>query len=313
MNSSVLIKMIELFIIILVGYGTSKLGVLNVQVKASLSRLILNVAMPCTILASVLTSETLPDATTIFRLLIVSFLTYIILFLLAKLTARVLRLKGTQKGAAEFGIMFSNVGFIGFPVTAAVFGSSAIFYTSVFNMPFNLLCYSVGILMLQNGNDGQKMDRTILMDTVKKALNPGFFSAVIALALALMKFQGPAWIGDTTELIGGITTPGALLIIGMALAEMPVKDMFSNVKAYIFTVISVVVTPLVMYLIFRPFVSADPLLLGVMTIISAMPVATAGTMLCVSYGGDEKFMAQVTFLTTLASVVTIPVFASFLV
>jgi hypothetical protein len=93
---------------------------------------------------------------------------------------------------------------------------------------------------------------------------------------------------------------------------MPIAEMFNNGKAYLVTFISVIVTPVVMYLIFAPFTASDPLLLGETVIISAMPVATAGTMLCVEYGGDEKFMAQITFLSTLVSVVSIPVIAMFL-
>ena len=85
--------------------------------------------------------------------------------------------------------------------------------------------------------------------------------------------------------------------------------MSSNAKAYLFTIVSLIITPLVTFAIYRPFTQDDPMLLGVAVIISAMPVATAGTMLCVEYEGDEKLMAQVTFLTTVLSVITIPMLA----
>lgn len=330
---SVFIKMMELFLIILIGYGATKLGVLNATIKEGLSKIILNISMPCTILASVMMTDRLPDAKQILGVLLVAFLTYVVLYLLAKITSFLLRLSGQQKAVAEFGIIFANVGFIGFPVTQAVFGNQATFYTSVFNMPFNLLCYSLGVYLIQKGNGqtealtaqsketealtGRSAQKKAGKENRIKSLpklfgNAGLIAAVICLIMALCKYRGPRILGETFEIIGGITTPGALLIIGAALAQMPVKEMFGSFKAYIITFISVVVTPLAMYVLFAPFVSGDALLLGETVVISAMPVATAGTMLCVAYGGDETFMAQITFLSTLLSVITIPLIATLL-
>ena len=136
----VFIKMSELFLIIIIGYIAAKAKILGPNVKAALSKIIINISMPCTILSSVMNSENLPSTSEILFILLISFSTYIVLFALAKGTSFILRLKGQQKGAAEFGIMFANVGFIGFPVTYAVFGPESAFYTSIFNMPFNLLC-----------------------------------------------------------------------------------------------------------------------------------------------------------------------------
>ena len=325
----VFIKMSELFLIIIIGYIATRLHILGPGVKAALSKIIINISMPCTILASVMTSDNLPSTGEIVMLLIVSFSTYIVLFILAKITSFVLRSKGLEKGAVEFGIMFANVGFIGFPVTAAVFGPDSTFYTSVFNMPFNLLCYSLGIAMISGyfikdknmGNvDSSKATTPEPVSALgnrrkmlkKILLSPALIAGVLCIIMGLTKFQGPEFLADTFDIVGGITTPGALLVIGSSLAEMPFREMFTNVKAYIFAVFQVLITPLVMYLIYRPICGDNALLLGETVIIAAMPVATAGTMLCVEYGGDEKFMAQITFITTLATVLTIPLLATVL-
>lgn len=302
-------KMVELFLIIIIGYVSTKLGVITKEIKAGLAKLILNIAIPCTIISSVANSEHIPSGKQIITLLLVSGSSYIVLFILSKITALIMGARGIQKGAVEFGIMFSNVGFIGFPVTQAIFGTEALLYTTMFNMPFNLLCYSLGVSMLNGKNLTETNKEINWKHTMKLIFTPAMVSSLVAVIMALTKFQGPAMIGDTLEMVGNITTPGALLVIGSSLSEIPVKAMFNNVRAYVFTLMSVVVTPLVMYCIYRPFTASDPMLLGVCVIISAMPVATAGTMLCVEYGGDERFMAQITFLTTLASVVTIPLMA----
>lgn len=314
-------KMMELFIIIIIGYVTHRLNILTTEVKKALSKVVLYVTLPGTILSSVMNAETLPSLGQIGRILIFAFLSYAVFFVIAKLTGKLLRLQGKQKGAVEFAIIFSNVGFVGFPVTYAVFGADSVFYTCIFNLPFNVICYSLGVMLLTAGAAGQKAKDDEPRNEDKKAkvrrwvkliATPSLISSVIALIMAAFGYQGPEFIADTVELIGDVTTPAALLIIGIALAEMPVKEMFSNVKAYIVALISVLVTPMIIFLIFNPFAGGDRLLIGEAVIIAGMPVATAGTMLCVEYGGDEKLMAQMTFISTVLSLVTIPLLAVFL-
>lgn len=307
-------KMAELFLILIIGYIATKVNIISKHAKAALSKIIINISMPCTILASVMTSDNLPSTSEIIKLLIVAFSTYIVLFVLAKITSFILRVKGLKKGAVEFGIMFANVGFIGFPVTEAIFGQKSLFYTSIFNMPFNLICYSLGIAMVSGYfNKDESGDKSSGMSSYDKRkmlrkifLSPALIAGVLCVLMGITKLQGPVFLAETFDCVGGITTPGALLVIGSSLAEMPFREMFNNAKAYIFALIQVVITPLIMYLIYRPICADNQLLLGETVIISAMPVATAGTMLCVEYGGDEKFMAQITFITTLATVITIP-------
>ena len=313
---SVFIKMIELFLIIIIGYGAYKVKYIDGGVKVALTKLILNITMPCTILASVMTATELPEASMIIKLLFIATIEYAIYFVIAKATSKVLRLTGSKKAVAEFAIMFANVGFVGFPVTNAVFGEASTFYTMIFNLPFNVLCYSLGVYLLQQGDATEEEKEFIEELPVKSRVNkifklfmtPAMISSVIALVLAFTRVHTPAVIADTCDIIGKITTPGALIIIGCALAQMPLKEMFGDIKAYLFTIICVIVTPAIVYLCYFKFVT-EPLAIGEAVIMAGLPVATAGTMLCVEYGGDEKFMAQITFLTTLVSVITIPVIA----
>ena len=183
------------------------------------------------------------------------------------------------------------------------------------------MCFIVVVMLLNAGiekdNDvqsatGEQSTKEKLFRIAKLIITPSLVCSIIALIMAMVGYQGVSLIADTVETVGNMTTPAALIIIGIALSEMPVKDMFTNVKADIVSVISVLVTPLIIYLIFNPFAGNDALLIGEAVIIAGMPVATAGTMLCVEYGGDEKLMAQMTFISTVLSIVTIPLLAVFL-
>lgn len=305
---SVFIKMIELFLIIIVGFIGCKVKVFGKEARVAVTKLVLNITLPATILASVMTQDTLPDTGQVLMLMLVATLSYVILFAAAFIVPAILGISKDKRGIYRFMLAFGNVGFIGYPVTEAIFGSQAVFYTSVFNLPFNMLVYSVGTAFIQssavNGDEAQKKNKL----TYKTFLTPCMLAAVISIIMALFNFKGPSIIGETFDMIGGITTPAALMIIGSSLADMPFKEMFNNPKIYAFSLFRLIIVPLITYFIFGIFVK-EALLLGVCVIIAAMPVATNGTMLCLQYGGDEKLMAQGTFITTLASVFTIPLLA----
>lgn len=315
---SVFTKMVELFLIIIVGYGTCKAKIFDKETRVRATKLVLNVTLPATILASVMTQDNLPEVMQILQLLLVAVLSYVILFACAFIVPRLMGVQKSQIGIYEFMLVFGNVGFIGYPVTQAIFGSQAVFYTSVFNLPFNLLVYSVGVLFIQTsaamtriGAQGKAVNQAAGKKpaiTAKTFLSPCMVASVLSIIMALCHWKGPAFLGNTCDMIGAITTPMALLIIGSSLADMPFREMFSNTRIYIFSIFRLILVPLLTYLIFKLFVK-DMLLLGVCVIIAAMPVATNGTMLCLQYRGDEKLMAQGTFLTTLLSVITIPVMA----
>ena len=304
-------KMIELFLIIVIGYMTCKWGGFGKEARLHVTRLVLNVAIPGVTLASVLTQDHLPGPSEILGLFAVAFSSCLILIAGAFLVPGLLRVKPAEEGIYRFMVAFANVGFIGYPVTQAIFGDRAVFYTCVFNLPFNFLAFSIGVVFIQKsaayGNEQKEgVGRTAI--TWKTFLTPCLISSVLAIILALCGWKGPAILGDTASMLGSMTTPAALMIIGSSLAEMPVREMFCNWKIYVFSLFRLLILPLIVYFIYRGFVT-DELLLGECVIISAMPVATNGTMLCLQYQADEKLMAQGTFITTLASLVTIPMLA----
>ncbi len=304
-------KMIQLFLIIIIGYITCKCGVFGKDARLHVTRLVLNVAIPGVTLSSVLNQESLPSPVEIIGLFGVSFSSYLLLLLGAMIVPKLLGVKKEEEGIYRFMTAFANVGFIGYPVTQAIFGDQAMFYTCVFNLPFNFFAFSIGVVFIQKSAAlmrGEPAEGIKSAVSYRTFLTPCLISSVLAIILALTGLKAPAIIGDTCKMLGDITTPAALLVIGSSLAEMPVKEMFNNVRVYFFSLFRLLILPMLLFFIYRMFVT-DPLLLGVCTIISAMPVATNGTMLCLQYQADEKLMAQGTFITTLASIVTIPLLA----
>jgi predicted permease len=200
--------------------------------------------------------------------------------------------------------VFGNVGFIGFPVVSAIFGDSAIFYASIFNLPFNLLVYTIGVLFLTNGQKQGKMDWKLLV-------SPCVLASLVTLVIALGHIRVPSLVGEAMDLLGQVTTPAALLIIGSSLAKLPLKTVTGTPRIWGLAVLRLLVLPVLVWALLRLWLHNE-LILGIAVVITGMPVASVCTMLCLQYGGDQTAASQGTFVTTACSLVTIPLLASLL-
>lgn len=300
-------QMITLFVIVGVGYAAKKVRLMDTDFDRKLSKVIINAALPSMILGSVLTADNLPTLSDILMTFGVSCASYLVVVLIAYVFCLVTRISVGHRGVFRFMLCFGNVGFIGFPVLSAIYGSEALIYATVFNLPFNFLVFTIGAWFLTQDNaEGAKV-----ATTWKTFLSPAIISCVIAIALTLAGVHGVPVAGDAFETLGSLTTPAALLIIGSSLADIPVRELVGGFRMWMMSLFRLLVIPFCVWGIFHFFV-ANPLLLGVVVVISGMPVATNGTMLCYQYGGNSHDMAQGTFLTTVLSMLSIPVLVAFL-
>lgn len=199
-----------------------------------------------------------------------------------------------------FMIAFSNVAFMGIPVMNAIYGPESIFYLTIYNMLFNLCLYLYGASLMGYGT-GIKTKFHI-----KQMINPGIISGIIALIIYFLNIKLHVVISDSLSMIGGLTTPIAMMIIGSTLAKLPFKDIFNEWHIYPFTIVKQIIIPVLAYPVLKLFIS-DPLLLGVTLIMIAMPVANSAVLFATQYNGDEALAAKTVCITTLLSIITIPV------
>ena len=115
----------------------------------------------------------------------------------------------------------------------------------------------------------------------------------------------PQPVSEICSMIGGLTSPLAMLIIGCSLAMYPVKTVFTNWRVYVLAVIKMVLLPAIAFFVLRLFLK-DELMLGVAVVTLCMPVATSTTILSYECHADSQTAAAGVFLTTLLSVVSVP-------
>ena len=294
-----LAEMLVLLFAILCGFAANRLGILGGQVDRKLSKLLLNITMPAMIVAAVITGDTLPELAEVLAVLKVAAVFYLLEMVFALAAPRLLGGTPGQKGVWRFGLVFGNIAFIGYPVATALFGPEALFYAVILAMPFNLLSYTLGPLMLVGAKRFQW----------KQLITPCTTAAVLGLFFALTRLRPPALVGECLAFVGNVTVPLSLLVVGSLLAGLPMGQVFKSPRLWCLSALRLLVLPGVLYIILRAL-GTESLLLGITVIEMAMPVAVNGSMLCLEYGGDKECMAQATLLTTAASIITIPLIAS---
>lgn len=296
-------QMVSLFAIVAVGFVLRRLRIVNDAFDATLTKVVFSVTLPCMVLSSLTTAETLPSALGIASILGFALASYALILLLAVLAPMAFGLPRSKRGVYSFAIAFANVGFIGYPVVQAVFGPDAVLYAAIFNVPFNFLAFTVGVAFLKDREGGAEDSQPF---DWKDLVSPVQIACIAAIVLAVLNVRSLGPLEDAIVSVGDMTTPSALLIVGSSMARYSPLSMLTNLRAYAAAACRLVVAPVLSWLVFRPFVE-DPLLLGVIVIVAAMPTASNGSMLCIKHNPDFlKPMVQCTFLSTVFAIVTIP-------
>ena len=297
----VLAEMLVILFAIAAGYAANHLGYLGGETDQKLSKLILNITMPAMIVAAVITGEELPEISVILSILEVGVVFYVLEFAFVLTVPKLLPGTAGQKGVYRYTLAFPNVGFIGYPVAVALYGEGALFYAAILALPFNLLSYSLGPLMLAGAGRFRW----------RQLLSPCIVASVLGLVLALTRLRPPAMVGEMLDFVGSITVPLSLLVVGSLLAHMSPGKVLRSPKLWVLSVLRLLVMPAFLCLVLRGM-HIEAMVLGIAVSQMGMPVAVNGTLLSMEYGGDTEAMAQVTFLTTLGAIVTIPVLAAVL-
>ena len=296
-----LAEMLVILFAIACGYAANRLDILGGETDRKISKLLLNITLPAMILGSVSTGDALPETSVVLGVLRVAAVFYGLEFLFAFTVPRLLGGTPEQQGVWRFTLVFSNMAFIGYPVVVSLFGPEALFYAVILNLPFSLLCYTLGPLILTGAK----------RFSLRQMFSPCAAAALLALVLALTRYRPPAGVGEALELLGSATVPLSLLCVGSLLAGLSLGRMLASLRLWILTAVRLLVMPLALFAILLRLGTA-PLVLGIAVVEMGMPVAINGSLLCMEYGGDAECMAQITFVSTLASILTVPILAAIL-
>lgn len=290
-------QVLILFFIMIIGYISGKAKVMSLELNKGLTELILNITLPAMIITSFnysFSQEMLKKAGILF---ILSWLIYSALIIASKYLYS--RYDNRIASVLRFITIFSNCGFMGYPVVESVYGKEGVFYTAIFNIPFNILIWVVGIMLFSS--EGKSLKKALI--------NPGIISVFIGIGIFIFSIKLPQPIYRSLEILGATTTPLSMLIIGSMLSGMNIKKLFNGIEIYYGSFIRLIAVPFLTLGVLR-LIGFSGSSLGIPVLIMAMPAAANSTIMAERYGGDSALASKIVFLTTAISAVTIPIVMS---
>lgn len=291
-------KTIMLVAIIAIGYMCSRFKLVSLEFNKGLSKIVLNIFLPAMILSSVINKEVPMTGSELISGFLMMIVMSLVCYGIGLLTPTILRIKDGDKGMYRMLAGFMNNGFFGFPLIAAVYGEGAVFFASLSNIPFNTLLYTFGILLLKDKDT--KVDFRL-----KSILSAPLVATIIAALILIFKIHIPSIIADIVTTVGNGTVPLSMMCIGISLGAVPIYKAFTNLRLYGVSLVRLLLCPVAVWFILHFFIT-NPMILGIIVIISGCPSAAVCTMLGIENGRDGVESSEGIFLCSVLAALTIP-------
>jgi malate permease and related proteins len=301
----VLQQVFVIFLLIVIGAFVKRLKVVTDDVIREVGSLVLNVTLPAFLITSMNMefSPSVLKSSAIF--IVISLSVYVFGILMVKPATWLLKVDGKAMDVYEYIILFSNFGYMGYPVIDLIYGSQGVFYAAIYNLPFSFLVWTHGVHVLKRHTDSAGVN------SKKFHINASLVAIVTGFILFLLSVELPAPIFDALTLVGSMTTPLSMMFIGFILADSDFKQLTMDWKVYAFSILRLLIMPICVYLVLMTM-GFEGLLLGVPVVISAMPAAANSAVIAAQYGSDYQLASRAIFISTLLSIATIPLFVALL-
>ncbi len=309
----ILQQMLMLFAMMVTGYVIWKIEWFDENAYQRLSKVVVNILNPILVVNGVIGKDSGGDASLLLENLGFVAFFYLLLTAVSFVLVWALRPPMAQRRLYRLMAIFPNVGFMGIPVITSIYGSECMIYIVFYMLGYNLLLYTYGLFLAKkaaedagntahgNGGRGQW----------KRMVNPGVIFSLLAVVIFLSRLQMPAPIISFCGYMGNATIPLSMLLIGMSIAKSDLKPIFTDGRIYGFTAVKMLALPIAAIFLLRPL-QADPVIFGVFALQLAMPVGNIVTLIAKECGADEAACTNGIVLSTLASILTIPLVCMFL-
>ena len=295
-------QMIVLFVLMLIGFFVSKKGYISDATFKQMSWLVVYVACPAMVISGSVNSGKMMEGQELFAAMGLTLAIYAVLILLGLITPFILGVPKEDRGVYKVMMIFSNIGFMGFPLIGSLYGAEALLYAALFQIPFNVLIYTYGILVLKKKtDDNEKLD-------LKKIFNIGVICCIISIVIALFQIETPDFVKTIVSNLSNLTAPLSMMVIGASLTKIRFKDLFTDIRLLLFCGLKLIVIPVVMLFVLKQFID-NTMVLGVCMVILSTPVASMTAMLAQQYDGNYPLASKGVAVSTILSVLTMSLVA----
>lgn len=290
-------QMLALALLLLTGYGIARKEMADQHTMGHISKMINYIFNPMLMLSSCIGAIGKIDKVSWFMVFALSLVIFIVMIALSYVIAPLFTKAKGQKEMYQMMLIFGNFGFMGIPVVRGVYGEEYVVYVLAFILSFNIFFYTFAFALVEG---------RFSLASVKKMFNPGMIAAVITILIMIFEPPIPTFIATTVTYLGNVTSPMAMIAVGVTMANSDLKAIFTNNKIYVFTLLRSILIPLLAIPVVR-MLPLDTTVIGICLIEIAMPIANMPLILGTERGMDCTDCSAGIIMTTLFSVLTIPV------
>ena len=207
-----------------------------------------------------------------------------------------------QQKTLRYGTIVSNGGFLGNPVLEGIYGTAGAFYGSIFMFPVRIVMWSIGVSVFLHDKKSKEQSGKRLLKKI--VTNPCILVMFVGAIIMISGITLPKFMLQTISGVSNCNMPLSMMLIGMFLAEVNPKGLIDKTM-FFYVAIRLVGVSAIVYII-TAFLNIDPMLRGITVIIAGMPAPITTALLSAKYGGDEKYATGMIFLSTILSMVTLP-------
>ena len=288
-------QMLLFFILMLFGYVAAKKGVLDDTTAKNLSWIVVNISNPALVLSGC-TGEIVARSSLLTTALLAAGL-FLALIFLAELLIPLFFREREKQGTYKVMFAFSNMGFMGVPLISAVYGTEAVVYAGIFLIAFNLLIYTYGIVAI-SGRVGEQVH-------IRQIFNSGLCAGILSVLLSASGIPLSGLPARLVDMLANTTAPLSMMIIGASFVHISLKSILHNREILIFSAWKLLLLPVAGMWLLNHWLE-DPILLGICFVVMAAPAGNMAVILSKQYGGNESTAVEGVAVTTLLSVLTMP-------
>ena len=290
-------QVITMAIFLAIGFLFFKKKLVTVEGVQSISNVAVRFAIPCSMIKSYMVDFSMDVLVRLLNSFMVCGLAAVLSILLAKLLCR------SQSAVDEFCASFSNVGAMGIPLVQAALGEGAVFDLSAFLIWCNVLQWTYGYYVV-SGRKKKLATRQILR-------NPMVVSTTVALAVFFLPFHLPDLLVNAIQSGSNILMPLTMIVLGAYLARTSLREILTNVTLYRTSLTRLLVIPFVVTLLMMLLPKSYHSFAMAAVIATAAPVATNCPIVAEWAGENPIRSALLVYQSTLLSILTLPLVASF--
>lgn len=287
----------QILLMLGIGFFLRKKEIVTAEIRKGLSALLINVVLPCTVILSFMNDSIVNSDLLMTCLLavVISAIIQTVSIIASKFLFN--RYEKMDANVLIYGMIVSNSAFIGIPIIQSIYGSEAVMFASVFQIPIIVTMWTIGLALFKS------IDHKHALKSVIR--NPSVVAVLIGFIIMLTGIKFPIFITKTISSIASCTTAISMFVVGSILADIEWNNLLDK-KVLFFCSIRLIAYPFIVFIVLT-FVNAPTLIKAITVIMTGMPAGSTAAILAEQYGCDAKFAAKLILVSTALSVITIPI------